>query len=110
MSKLSLIALSVFVVALVGAQQAIKEYNSNDGSGTFEFSYELDNGQFFQEAGKLDEYGHQEVSGQYSFQGTDGQIHWVTYTADDQGFHPVIGSGPGGPEPIDPNALKSLVG
>lgn len=34
----------------------------------------------------------------------------VTYTADDEGFHPIVGAGPGGPSGIDPNALKSLVG
>lgn len=43
MSKLSLIVLSVFAVALVAAQEpkVLKEYNNNDGSGTFEFSYEI---------------------------------------------------------------------
>ncbi|XP_055302199.1 flexible cuticle protein 12-like [Sitodiplosis mosellana] len=112
MSKLSLIVLSVFAVAFVAAQepQVRNEYNNNDGSGTFEFSYELDNGQFFQEAGKLNEKGAQEVAGQYSFQGNDGQTYWVKYTADEEGFHPIVGAGPGGPDAIDPNALKSLVG
>lgn len=48
MSKLSLIVLSVFAVAFVAAQepQVLKEYNNNDGSGTFEFSYEP---KFFEE-------------------------------------------------------------
>lgn len=55
------------------------------------FRYVLDNGQFFQEAGKLDENSAQVVGGQYSFQTPDGETHWVTYTADDQGFHPIIG-------------------
>lgn len=76
----------------------------------FPFRYVLDNGQFFQEAGKLNENGAQEVSGSYSFQSADGETHWVTYTADEEGFHPTVGAGPGGPEAIDPNALKSLVG
>lgn len=41
------------------------------------------------------------------------EIHFVIYFH--SGFHPVIGTGPGGIGPggdasIDPNALKSLVG
>lgn len=55
------------------------------------FSYELDNGQIFSEAGALKEDGSQYVKGAYSFQGDDGKTYWVNYTADEEGFHPVVG-------------------
>lgn len=52
----------------------------------------MDNGQFFQEAGKINEKtGAQEVAGSYSFAGADGQTYWVKYTADEEGFHPIVG-------------------
>lgn len=83
-------------------------------------SYELDNGQIFSEAGALKTLadGSQVVfvTGQYSYVGPDGQIYWVNYTADENGFHPEVGTGPaggiqgGGDAAIDPNALKSLIG
>lgn len=56
------------------------------------------------------------ITGSYSFIGPDGQTYWVNYTADENGYHPVIGTGPtGGIQPgqdssIDPNAIKSLIG
>lgn len=57
-------------------------------------SYELDNGQLFSETGELRTFGEQQAvvkSGAYSFVGADGQTYWVTYTADENGFHPIIG-------------------
>lgn len=35
------------------------------------------------------------MSGAYSFKGADGQTYWVKYTADEEGFHPIVGAGPG---------------
>lgn len=65
----------------------------------FEFmyccSYELDNGQIFSESGELKTFGDQQAvvkSGAYSFVSPDGVVHWVTYTADENGFHPVVGA------------------
>lgn len=58
------------------------------------FSYELDNGQIFSETGELKTIGDQEAvvkSGAYSFVGADGVTYWVTYYADETGFHPTIG-------------------
>lgn len=56
------------------------------------FRYELDNGQIFSEQGALKDDGKtQVVSGAYSFVGPDGQTYWVTFTADEFGYHPVIG-------------------
>lgn len=56
------------------------------------FRYELNNGQIFSQAGALKDDGKtQVVSGAYSFVGSDGQTYWVTYTADETGFHPIVG-------------------
>lgn len=55
------------------------------------FRYELDNGQIFSEAGALKDDGSQYVQGSYSFVGPDGQTYWVNYSADSEGFHPVVG-------------------
>lgn len=58
------------------------------------FSYELDNGQIFSETGELRTFGDEQAvvkSGAYSFVSTDGQTYWVNWTADENGFHPIIG-------------------
>lgn len=84
----------------------------------------MSDGQIRSEAGQLKEITGEDgkvekaivVSGSYTFVGPDGLIYWVNYTADENGFHPVIGTGPeGGIKPgqdagIDPSALRSLVG
>lgn len=41
MAKLSFVLLSVFAVAFVAAQQVVREKNNNDGSGTFDFTYDI---------------------------------------------------------------------
>lgn len=84
------------------------------------FSYELSNGQIHSEAGGLsDADGDGEpvvvVSGAYSYVGPDGITYWVTYTADEDGYHPIVGQGPGGIKggdtaSLDPSVFKSLVG
>lgn len=84
----------------------------------------MSDGQIRSEAGQLKDIVDAEgkeskaivVSGSYSFVAPDGLIYWVNYTADENGYHPVIGTGPeGGIKPgqdagIDPSALRSLVG
>lgn len=55
-------------------------------------SYQLDDGSFFQEAGKINDNGQQEVAGQYSFIGANGVVYWVKYTADEDGYHPIVGN------------------
>lgn len=78
----------------------------------------MSDGQIRNEAGAIKQIGEESpivVSGGYSFVAPDGQTYWVTYTADEFGYHPVVGTGPGGVKPgdeagIDSNALKSLIG
>lgn len=79
----------------------------------------MSDGQVRAEAGAVRDLGEEKpivVSGAYSFFSPDGSRHWVTYTADEYGFHPQVGTGleggfkPGDDVGIDPNALKSLIG
>lgn len=59
------------------------------------YSYELDNGQIFSEKGELRQIGEEQAvvkTGAYSFVSPDGVTHWVTYTADENGFHPIVGA------------------
>lgn len=58
------------------------------------YRYELSNNQIFSEAGELRTFGDQQAvvkSGAYSYVGPDGITYWVTYTADENGYHPTIG-------------------
>lgn len=79
----------------------------------------MNDGQVRSEIGVAKQIGDEKpivVSGGYSFFAPDGMRHWVTYTADEKGFHPQVGQGleggfkPGDDVGIDPNALKSLIG
>ncbi|XP_055695803.1 endocuticle structural glycoprotein SgAbd-5-like [Lutzomyia longipalpis] len=127
--KTIVFALSCIVACCLAAPQGpnpqdvqLVRYVNNqdqDQQGGYQFTYELSDGQIRSETGALKDVGEERViivQGAYTFVGPDGQIYWVNYTADENGFHPVIGTGPeGGIKPgqdqgIDPNALKSLVG
>lgn len=55
------------------------------------YRYETSN-QHFSEAGALKDDGSQYVQGAYSFVGDDGETYWVNYTADEEGFHPIVGT------------------
>ncbi len=58
--------------------------------------YQLSNGETRAENGYPKVVGEQQIpvisiSGKYSFVGTDGVTYWVHYTADENGYHPVVG-------------------
>lgn len=67
-------------------------------------SYELSDGQIRSEVGTYRDVKDAEgkdvkalfVQGSYSFVGPDGQTYWVNYTADENGYHPKVGTGPTG--------------
>ncbi|XP_037038457.1 flexible cuticle protein 12-like [Bradysia coprophila] len=100
--------------------QVLRYDNNNQGDGNYQYTYELSNGQIHSEAGGLSNGDGSEdpytvVSGAYSYVGPDGVTYWVTYTADEDGFHPIVGQGPGGIQgggsaSLDPSVFKSLVG
>ncbi|XP_058059767.1 endocuticle structural glycoprotein ABD-5-like [Anopheles bellator] len=80
-------------------------YNSeNNGLDGYKFTYELSDGQIRSEVGTYrmvkDAEGKEVptlfVQGAYSFVTPDGQTHWVNYTADENGYHPKVGTGPTG--------------
>lgn len=60
------------------------------------FRYQLSNGETRAENGYPKVVGEQRIpvisiSGKYSFVGTDGVTYWVHYTADENGYHPIVG-------------------
>lgn len=77
----------------------------------------MSDGQTVSQAGEQKQIGDESpivVQGSYSFVAPDGQTYWVSYTADENGYHPEVGTGGVGGgiggAGIDPNALKSLIG
>ncbi|KAJ6634057.1 Flexible cuticle protein 12 [Pseudolycoriella hygida] len=124
MAKIAICFLVVLISEVLSAPQGdvqvLRYDNNNQGSGNYVYTYELSNGQIHSEAGGLsDADGDGEpvvvVSGGYSYVGDDGITYWVNYTADEDGYHPVVGQGPGGIKggdsaSLDPSVFKSLVG
>ncbi|XP_029158861.1 pupal cuticle protein 20-like [Nylanderia fulva] len=80
--------------------------NENAGDGNYEFSYETGNGITVQETGH--QQGESEaVSGSFSYTGPDGVQYSVTYTADENGFHPQGAHLPT-PPPIPPEIQRGV--
>lgn len=73
--------------------------------------YEQSDGSRRQEKGELRNAGAENefvaVSGSYSFLAPDGIIYSVNYTADENGFHPTVGTGPTG---LLPPVIVHLLG
>lgn len=90
-----------------GKEIPIISYNNeNAGDGNYEFSYETGNGITVQET------GHQQgefesVSGSFSYTGPDGVQYSITYTADENGFHPQGAHLPT-PPPIPPEIQRGV--
>ncbi|CAK1596353.1 unnamed protein product [Parnassius mnemosyne] len=85
--------------------------NVNNGDGTYQFSYDTPNGISARESGAPRAQGPEgpavTAEGAFSFQTPDGQQISLTYTADENGFHPV-GSHLPTPPPIPEAILRSI--
>lgn len=71
-----------------------QEENNNIGVDGYHYSYEQSDGQKKEETGELQNQGTDDeiivVRGSFSFMGADGKTYRVEYTADADGFHPVV--------------------
>ncbi|KAI5651788.1 insect cuticle protein domain-containing protein [Phthorimaea operculella] len=95
-----------------GANIPILKYeNVNNGDGNYRFSYETGNGISAHESGSPRAPGPEGPAvtseGGYSYRAPDGQQISLTYTADENGFHPVGAHLPT-PPPIPEEILKSI--
>ncbi|XP_026324986.1 pupal cuticle protein 20-like [Hyposmocoma kahamanoa] len=95
-----------------GAHIPILRYeNVNNGDGNYRYSYETGNGISVHESGSPRAAGPEGLAvtaeGGYSFRTPDGQQVSLTYTADENGFHPT-GSHIPTPPPIPEAILRSL--
>ncbi|XP_058454910.1 endocuticle structural glycoprotein ABD-5-like [Malaya genurostris] len=84
--------------------QIVRSYSENNGLDGYKFTYELSDGQIRSEVGTYRDIKNAEgqdvkalfVQGSYSFVAPDGKTYWVNYTADENGYHPKVGTGPTG--------------
>lgn len=69
----------------------VKDDSQINGDGSYQYAYETGNGISADEKGELKQVGDVQaisVQGEYSYPGENGETIHITYTADDQGFHP----------------------
>ncbi|CAH2980178.1 unnamed protein product [Chilo suppressalis] len=95
-----------------GAHIPILRYeNVNNGDGNYRYSYETGNGISAHESGSPRAPGPEgpavTAEGGYSYRAPDGQQISLSYTADENGFHPT-GSHIPTPPPIPEAILRSL--
>ncbi|XP_060802868.1 pupal cuticle protein 20 [Amyelois transitella] len=95
-----------------GASIPITKFeNVNNGDGTYQFSYETGNGISAHESGAPRAQGPEgpavTAEGGFSYRAPDGQQIGLTYTADENGFHPVGPHLPT-PPPIPEEILRSI--
>ncbi|XP_062534467.1 endocuticle structural glycoprotein ABD-5-like [Armigeres subalbatus] len=84
--------------------QTVRYFSENNGPDGYKFTYELSDGQIRSEVGTYKDSKDADgndvkvlfVQGSYTFVGPDGQTYWVNYTADENGYHPKVGTGPTG--------------
>ncbi|CAG9786061.1 unnamed protein product [Diatraea saccharalis] len=85
--------------------------NVNNGDGTYRYSYDTPTGISAHESGSPRAAGPEgpavTAEGGFSFRAPDGQQISLTYTADENGFHPT-GSHIPTPPPISEAILRSL--
>ncbi|XP_055545369.1 endocuticle structural glycoprotein ABD-5-like [Wyeomyia smithii] len=96
--------------------QTVRYYSENNGFDGYKFTYELSDGQIRSEVGTYRDSKDAEgkdvkvlfVQGSYSFVAPDGKTYWVNYTADENGYHPKVGTGPtGGIQPGQDAPIES---
>ncbi|XP_026747598.1 pupal cuticle protein 20-like [Trichoplusia ni] len=95
-----------------GAHIPILRYeNVNNGDGTYRYNYETGNGISAHESGAPRAAGPEGLAvtaeGGFTYRAPDGQQISLTYTADENGFHPT-GSHLPTPPPIPEAILRSL--
>nr|XP_021191400.2 pupal cuticle protein 20 [Helicoverpa armigera] len=95
-----------------GAHIPILRYeNVNNGDGTYRYNYETGNGISAHESGAPRAPGPEGLAvtaeGGFSYRAPDGQQVSLTYTADENGFHPT-GSHIPTPPPIPEAILRSI--
>ncbi|XP_053607522.1 pupal cuticle protein 20-like [Plodia interpunctella] len=95
-----------------GAHIPILRYeNVNNGDGTYRYNYETGNGISAHESGAPRAQGPEgpavTAEGGFSYRAPDGQQISLSYTADENGFHPV-GSHIPTPPPIPEAILRSI--
>ncbi|XP_019877905.2 pupal cuticle protein 20 [Aethina tumida] len=81
----------------------LRSENTNNGDGTYSYAYETANSISAQEHGT----GGVRADGGFSFTSPEGQQFQLTYTADENGFHPQGAHLPT-PPPIPEAILKSI--
>lgn len=91
---------SLLVAVALGAPQApapsqpipiVKDDSQVNGDGSYSYAYETGNGISADEKGELKKVGEVEainVQGEFKYPGENGETISLTYTADENGFHP----------------------
>ena len=71
----------------------LKDERSMEGDGTFSYAWESEDGTMADATGENKMIGDAfgvAMTGSYSFQAPDGKTYEVTWTADENGFQPVV--------------------
>lgn len=88
----------------------VKDDSQINGDGSYQFAYETGNGISADAKGELKKVGDVDalvVTGEYSYPGENGEKILITYTADENGFHPQGDSLPT-PPPVPEDIQRSL--
>lgn len=113
--------MSLLAAVALGAPQApapaptqpipiVKDDSQVNGDGSYSYAYETGNGIVADEKGELKKVGDVEaisVQGEYHYPGENGETISVTYTADENGFHPIGAHLPTAP-PVPEAIQRSL--
>ncbi|KAJ8732726.1 hypothetical protein PYW07_015325 [Mythimna separata] len=96
--KSIVLACMLFAVAFAAPQGApaepipiVKDDSQINGDGSYQYAYETGNGITADQKGELKKVGEVdalEVQGEFSYPGENGEPIRLTYTADENGFHP----------------------